>query len=99
MRENGRPITALRPRSGSLPASPRPPMPHAASSRSASPPAPLRGSPRSPTHTRSPLPELRTFLLHLASERGLADNSLHAYRRDLEDIDDHFRKTGKLSLI
>ena len=27
---------------------------------------------------------MRAFLLHLASERGLADNSLHAYRRDLE---------------
>jgi integrase/recombinase XerD len=41
------------------------------------------------------LPELRAFLLHLASERGLADNSLHAYRRDLEDADDHFRESGK----
>jgi integrase/recombinase XerD len=26
-------------------------------------------------------------LLYLASERGLAENSLHAYRRDLEDLD------------
>ena len=25
--------------------------------------------------------------MHLASERGLADNSLHAYRRDLEDVE------------
>jgi len=68
-------------------------MPQAASSRSASPPQ--RGSARSPTATRSTLPELRAFLLHLASERGLADNSLHAYRRDLEDAEDHFRAIGK----
>ena len=25
----------------------------------------------------------------------MADNSLHAYRRDLEDMDDHFRRSGK----
>jgi integrase/recombinase XerD len=37
---------------------------------------------------------VRSFLLHLASERGLAENSLHAYRRDLEDMDDHFRAHG-----
>lgn len=42
---------------------------------------------RQPTDTTSTRPELRAFLLHLASERGLADNSLHAYRRDLEDLD------------
>jgi integrase/recombinase XerD len=41
------------------------------------------------------VPEVRAFLLHLASERGLAENSLHAYRRDLEDMDDHFRRSGK----
>jgi len=34
----------------------------------------------------------------LASERGLADNSLHAYRRDLEGMDDHFRAAGKTLL-
>lgn len=50
---------------------------------------------RSPTETRSPLPELRSFLLHLASERGLAENTLHAYRRDLEDLDDALREQGK----
>jgi integrase/recombinase XerD len=51
--------------------------------------------PRSPTETRSRLAEMRSFLLHLASERGLADNSLHAYRRDLEDMEDYFVEKGK----
>src|SRR5437762_4165818 len=50
---------------------------------------------RSPTDTRSAQPEVRAFLLHLASERGLAENSLHAYRRDLEDIDRFLRGVGK----
>jgi integrase/recombinase XerD len=40
------------------------------------------------------LPALREFLLHLASERGLADNTLLGYRRDLEDIQDAFEKRG-----
>lgn len=52
-------------------------------------------SARTPTDTRSTLPQLRAFLLHLASERGLADNSLHAYRRDLEDIDRFLRGVGR----
>jgi len=47
---------------------------------------------RSPLDTRSSLPALREFLLHLASERGLADNTLLGYRRDLEDIQDSFEK-------
>jgi integrase/recombinase XerD len=59
-------------------------------SLSARPPA----ARRTPTDTRSTQPELRAFLLHLASERGLADNSLHAYRRDLEDIERFLRGTG-----
>src|SRR5256885_8887481 len=54
--------------------------------------------PRTPTDTRSAQPEVRSFLLHLASERGLAENSLHAYRRDLEDIDDFLRGIGKTLL-
>ena len=54
-----------------------------------------RSPARKPTDTRSTQPELRSFLLHLASERGLADNSLHAYRRDLEDIDRFLRGAGK----
>lgn len=49
--------------------------------------SPARHPRRQPTDTTSTRPELRSFLLHLASERGLADNSLHAYRRDLEDLD------------
>ena len=49
---------------------------------------------RSPLDTRSTLPALREFLLHLASERGLADNTLLGYRRDLEDIQDTFEKRG-----
>ncbi|MGB7158696.1 MAG: site-specific tyrosine recombinase XerD [Tepidisphaeraceae bacterium] len=32
--------------------------------------------------------------MHLASERGLADNTLLAYRRDLEDIQESFEKRG-----
>ena len=44
-------------------------------------------TPRRPIDTTSERPELRAFLLHLASERGLAENTLHAYRRDLEDLD------------
>src|SRR3954469_22184617 len=59
-----------------------------------SPPA-MRPAPRAPHEPRqSTSPHLRAFLLHLASERGLADNSLHAYRRDLEDMDDYFRERG-----
>jgi integrase/recombinase XerD len=42
---------------------------------------------RSPVESSNPSPALREFLLYLASERGLADNSIHAYRRDLEDLD------------
>jgi integrase/recombinase XerD len=37
--------------------------------------------------------------VHLAAERGLAENSIHAYRRDLEDIEDYFqaRKIGLMT--
>jgi integrase/recombinase XerD len=38
---------------------------------------------------------LRDFLLHLASERGLADNTLHAYRRDLTDISEYLSQKSK----
>jgi integrase/recombinase XerD len=50
---------------------------------------------RAPTQTTVPLPEARALLLHLASERGLAENSLHAYRRDLEDMSRWFAQSGK----
>lgn len=43
--------------------------------------------PRSATESRSSQPTIRAFLVYLASERGLANNSLHAYRRDLEDLE------------
>jgi len=36
--------------------------------------------------------------MFLASERGLAVNSLHAYRRDLEDLDRYFTALGKPTL-
>src|SRR3954463_5226735 len=65
------------------------------SGRSNALPPPRPSSSRSPTQTRSTDPILRSFLLYLASERGLADNSLHAYRRDLEDIEDFLAKHGR----
>lgn len=37
--------------------------------------------------TATQLPILRSFLMHLASERGLAQNTLLAYRRDLENVE------------
>jgi integrase/recombinase XerD len=43
---------------------------------------------RSPLETRINQPRLRELLTHLAAERGLAENSLHAYRRDLENLCD-----------
>ncbi len=43
---------------------------------------------RSPGESRIPQPQIRHFLTHLAAERGLAENSLQAYRRDLEDTHD-----------
>lgn len=62
--------------------------------RSSSSASPSRSRARKPTDTHAPSPEIRSLLLHLASERGLADNSLHAYRRDLEDIFAHFTERG-----
>jgi integrase/recombinase XerD len=43
---------------------------------------------RSPGESRIPQKQIYHFLLHLAAERGLAENSLQAYRRDLEDAHD-----------
>ena len=39
-----------------------------------------------PSDSSKPSPELRGLIAHLATERGLAENSLLAYRRDLEDL-------------
>lgn len=43
---------------------------------------------RSPLRPRVVEPRLTQLLSHLATERGLAENSLHAYRRDLESLSD-----------
>ena len=48
-----------------------------------------------PTQTRLDSAPLRALLLYLASERGLADNSLHAYRRDLEDLETYLTARGR----
>lgn len=50
---------------------------------------------RSKTYTSIVLPEAKSLLVHLASERGLANNSLSAYRRDLEDASRWFGKRGR----
>ena len=55
-------------------------------------------SSRSPASTKSNLPEVRAFLVHLASERGLANNSLLAYRRDLEDLERYLLIRGRTPL-
>src|SRR3954468_8398287 len=46
-----------------------------------------RHASRAGRNSLSTSPLLRDFLLYLASERGLADNSVHAYRRDIEDLE------------
>lgn len=53
---------------------------------------------RSPAFTTSNLPEIRAFLIYLASERGLANNSLLAYRRDLEDLERYLVERGRTPL-
>ena len=47
--------------------------------------------------TANPSPQLNALLVYLASERGLAQNSLHAYRRDLQDLES-FLELRKLTL-
>lgn len=61
---------------------------------------PARSS-KSRSAGQSPIqqPEVRGLLLHLASERGLAENSLLAYRRDLEDIDEFLRRSRDTTLV
>lgn len=44
---------------------------------------------RSPFDTRAKSPQVKAFLIYLASERGLSANTLNAYRRDLEDGEDY----------
>src|SRR5688572_25993247 len=60
---------------------------------SAARPSTLKSSSRSRTshEPRGGEPQLRAFLLHLAAERELAENTIIAYRRDLEDLSDYFR--------
>src|SRR5579862_4129031 len=43
-------------------------------------------------------PPLRTFLVHLATERGLSDNTLAAYRRDLADLGKFLSRRGRTFL-
>src|SRR3954471_19862325 len=50
---------------------------------------------RSGVDTRTGPPLLRSFLMHLASERGLADNSILGYRRDLENVEAFLKERGK----
>jgi integrase/recombinase XerD len=54
---------------------------------------PVSGAPtrtaRSPFDTRAKAPQVKGFLVYLASERGLSRNTLAAYRRDLEDAEDY----------
>lgn len=45
---------------------------------------------RNPLDTSAREPMVRAFLMHLASERGLANNSINAYRRDLENAERYF---------
>lgn len=50
---------------------------------------------RNPLDTKCDQPLVSSFLLYMASERGLANNSLDAYRGDLEDADAYFKSQGK----
>ncbi len=53
------------------------------------------GGARSPLDSRVAEPRLRELLSHLAAERGLAENSLHAYRRDLESLSDFLSERSR----
>jgi integrase/recombinase XerD len=50
---------------------------------------------RSPSAAKSNNPRLRELLTHLTTERGLAENSIHAYRRDLENLCDFLSKRNR----
>ena len=71
-----------------------PPASHPTPLRRRSHNGPSSASP-SPSETRSHLTHLPAFLLYLASERGLAPNSICAYRRDLESLGDFLADRGK----
>jgi integrase/recombinase XerD len=70
---------------------------------SPAPPAPartkrqLRGE-RSVTAADAASPHLKSFLVHLAAERGLAQNTLLAYRRDLQDTEAWLAARGRTFL-
>ena len=46
-------------------------------------------------NSTSDSPLLREFLIYIASERGLAENSIVGYRRDLEDLERYFQSCGQ----
>jgi len=50
-----------------------------------------RSAKRSELKSTSDSPLLREFLIYIASERGLAENSIAGYRRDLEDLERYLR--------
>ena len=63
-------------------------------------------SPRHESSSRSPcgveavadFPHLKSFLVHLATERGLSENTLLAYRRDLQDLGRFLGDNGRTIL-
>ena len=54
-----------------------------------------RSAAASRLHVASDSPLLREFLIYIASERGLAANSIDAYRRDLEDLQRYLQSRGQ----
>jgi integrase/recombinase XerD len=69
---------------------PSPPTSRRSRSRSA---ADRSSSP--PTEPPTPLPSpLEGLLVYLATERGLSENTCHAYRRDLLDLHEHLHERG-----
>ena len=56
--------------------------------------APHPAPTEAPAATPPPAP-LRRLLVYLSTERGLAENTLQAYRRDLTDLDRHLSTVGR----
>lgn len=83
------------PRPSSSPATATPP-------RTERPPSSPRGGrfggPIKPSPAAGGSPLLQSFLVHLATERGLAENSLVAYRRDLQDTERWLAARGRTFL-